>query len=101
MVDKHLKPSTRFRQLLAEPKLIGGINVYDPLIARIAQQMGFQAVALGGYQHGTALCVAEPRLTMTEVIEDARLITKAISILLKVDCGAGFGEAVHVTSLLR
>lgn len=101
MVDKHSKPSTRFRQLLAEPRFIGGINVYDPLTARIAQQLGFQVVALGGYQQGTALCVPEPTLTMTEVIEGARSITKAISIPLKVDCGAGFGEAVHVTRTIR
>src|SRR5262245_65563432 len=38
---------------------------------------------------------------MTEVIEGARLITKVISIPLKVDCGTGFGEAVHVTRTIR
>ena len=101
MASQPIKPSTRFRQLLKKPGIIGGINVYDPLTARIAQQVGFQAVALGGYQHGTALCVPEPTLTMTEVIEGARLITKAITIPLKVDCGAGFGEAVHVTRTIR
>ena len=101
MANQNIKPSTRFRQLLTGPDFIGGINIYDPLTARIAQQVGFKAVALGGYQHGTALCVPEPTLTMTEVIEGARLITKAISIPLKVDCGAGFGEAVHVTRTIR
>ena len=78
-----------------------GINVYDPLTARLAQQAGFQIIALGGYQQGAALCVPEPTLTMTEVIEGARLITKAVTIPLKVDCGAGFGEAVHVTRTIR
>jgi 2-methylisocitrate lyase-like PEP mutase family enzyme len=94
-------PATLFRHLLARPGLIRGINVYDPLTARLAQQTGFDAIALGGYQQGSALCVPEPTLTMTEVIEGARLITKAVSIPLKVDCGAGFGEAVHVTRTIR
>ena len=101
MAKQPIHPATRFRQLLAEPGIIGGINVYDPLTARIAQKVGFKAVALGGYQHGTALCQPEPTLTMTEVIEGARLITKVISIPLKVDCGTGFGEAVHVTRTIR
>lgn len=94
-------PATALRQLLSSGGLIRGINVYDPLTARLAQQAGFQVIALGGYQQGAALCVPEPTLTMTEVIEGARLITKAVSIPLKVDCGAGFGEAVHVTRTIR
>lgn len=98
---KHPHPSALFRRLLARPGLIRGINIYDPLTARIAQDAGFDAIALGGYQQGAALCVPEPTLTMTEVIEGARLITKAVSIPLKVDCGAGFGEAVHVTRTIR
>ena len=93
--------ATALRQLLSRGGLIKGINVYDPLTARLAQQAGFQIIALGGYQQGAALCVPEPTLTMTEVIEGARLITKAVSIPLKVDCGAGFGEAVHVTRTIR
>lgn len=94
-------PATVFRGLLNKPGLIRGINIYDPITARLAQQIGFQAIALGGYQQGSALCVPEPTLTMTEVIEGARLITKSVSIPLKVDCGAGFGEAVHVTRTIR
>jgi methylisocitrate lyase len=38
---------------------------------------------------------------MTETIDSARLITKAVNIPLKVDCGAGFGEPVHVTRTIR
>ena len=101
MTKKRTPPATKLRELLARPGLVRGINVYDPLTARLAQQVGFDAIALGGYQQGSALCVPEPTLTMTEVIEGARLITKAVSIPLKVDCGAGFGEAVHVTRTIR
>lgn len=87
--------------MLAGPDFIRGINVYDPITARLAEKLGFDAVALGGWQQGAAMCVPEPTLTMTEVLACARAITSAIRIPLKVDCGAGFGEAVHVTRTVR
>ncbi len=101
MEDKNVKPATRLRQLLKSNKFIRGVNIYDPITARLAEKVGFDAVALGGWQHGASLCQPEPTLTMTEVVGDAHKITKAISIPLKVDCGAGFGEAVHVTRTIR
>ena len=58
-------PATVFRNLFNGPVLIRGINIYDPITARLAQQCGFQVIALGGYQQGSALCVPEPTLTMT------------------------------------
>ena len=96
-----IKMTTYLRKLIAAPGLIRAINVYDPLTARIAESLGFQALGLGGFQLGAHLCTTEPLLTMTEVINGARYITQAISIPLKVDCGAGFGEPVHVTRTVR
>lgn len=96
-----MHPATQLRKLLVAPRFIRGINVYDPLTARMAEQLGFDIVALGGWQQGAALCVPEPTLTMSEVVEGARQITKAVSLPLKVDCGAGFGEAIHVTRTIR
>jgi methylisocitrate lyase len=87
--------------MLRAPGLIRGVNVYDPLTARIAEAAGFKMVALGGFQLGAHLCVTEPTLTMTETLASARLITQAIGIPLKVDCGAGFGEPIHVTRTIR
>lgn len=96
-----MHPATRFRELLASPGFMRGINVYDPLTARIAEQLGFDVLALGGWQQGAASCVPEPTLTVTEVVEGARRITRAVRLPLKVDCGAGFGEAIHVTRTMR
>lgn len=96
-----VKTTTLLRQLMAAPGLIRAVNVYDPLTARIAESLGFQAVALGGFQLGAHLSTTEPLLTMTEVMNSARYITGAIRIPLKVDCGAGFGDPVHVTRTVR
>jgi methylisocitrate lyase len=95
------RPSTALRRLLSEPGLVKGVNIYDPLTARIAQDLGFKFIAMGGWQVGAQLCVTEPLLTMTETIESARLITKAVDIPLKVDCAGGFGEPIHVARTVR
>jgi methylisocitrate lyase len=93
--------ASKMRHLLEAPGMIRAVNVYDPFSARIAQDAGFKAIGLGGFQLGAQRCVTEPTLTMTEVIDSARLITQAVSIPLKVDCGAGFGEPVHVMRTVR
>ncbi|MGD9510075.1 MAG: oxaloacetate decarboxylase [Geminicoccaceae bacterium] len=93
--------TTKLRRMMDAPGLIRAVNVYDPLTARIAQSMGFKAIALGGFQLGATLCVTEPTLTMTETIEHGQLIARSVTIPLKVDCGAGFGDPVHVTRTIR
>lgn len=96
LAEETCRPSKALRRLLSEPGLVKGVNIYDPLTARIAQDLGFKFIAMGGWQVGAQLCVTEPLLTMTETIESARLITKAVDIPLKVDCAGGFGEPIHV-----
>lgn len=96
-----MKMTTRLRQLMAAPGLIRAVNVYDPLTARIAESLGFQAIALGGFQLGAHLCTTEPLLTMTEVMNCSRYITASVQIPLKVDCGTGFGDPTHVTRTVR
>lgn len=98
---KSARQSTKLRRLLAAPGLVRGVNIYDPLTARIAQDLGFKFIAMGGWQVGAQLCVTEPLLTMTETIECARLVTKVVDIPLKVDCGAGFGDPIHVARTIR
>jgi 2-methylisocitrate lyase-like PEP mutase family enzyme len=99
--SKSIRPSTKLRHLLAAPGLLRGVNIYDPLTARIAEELGFKFIAMGGWQVGAQLCVTEPLLTMTETIECARLVTKVVDIPLKVDCAGGFGEPIHVARTVR
>lgn len=101
MFQGQVTAASRMRALLNGPAMIRAVNVYDAFSARVAQDAGFKAIGLGGFQLGAQRCVTEPTLTMTEVIDSARLITQAVSIPLKVDCGAGFGEPVHVTRTVR
>jgi methylisocitrate lyase len=100
-IGEQTSPAKKLRRMLAEPGLIKGVNIYDPLTARIAEDVGFKFIAMGGWQVGAQLCVTEPLLTMTEAIECARLVTKVVDIPLKVDCAGGFGEPIHVTRTVR
>lgn len=101
MASSQVTAAAKMRALMNAPGMIRAVNVYDAFSARIAQDAGFKAIGLGGFQLGAQRCVTEPTLTMTEVIDSARLITQAVSIPMKVDCGAGFGEPVHVTRTVR
>lgn len=88
--------TTVFRELLYAPGIIHAPIAYDPLIARIAEKVGFKALDLGGYALGASNCVPEPMLTLTEFADATRRITAAVNIPLMVDAGAGYGDPVHV-----
>ena len=93
--------TTRFRRRLEQPGLIVAPICFDPLTARIAAEVGFECVALGGYALGSHLAVSEPLLTMTEVVEAARRMTSVIDRPLMVDAGAGYGDPLHVMRTVR
>jgi methylisocitrate lyase len=88
--------TTRLRELLAAPGLIVAPACHDPMTARIAEQLGYQVIYLGGFAYGAASAVTEPRQTMTEMVDAARRITSVVNVPLIVDAGAGWGDPMHV-----
>ena len=93
--------TTVFREMLESPGIIHAPIAYDPLTARIAEQVGFRALDLGGYALGVSSCVPEPLLSLEEVLMATRRITGAVSIPLMVDGGAGYGDPVHVIRTIQ
>jgi methylisocitrate lyase len=93
--------TTVLREMLASDKIIVYPGVADALQARIAERVGFEMVGIGGNQLGSHLCTAEPLLTLPDLVREARYITDAINIPLKVDADAGFGEPIHVIRTIR
>jgi methylisocitrate lyase len=91
----------RLRQLIARGDLLLMPSCPDPFAARIAEETGFEAVALGGYAMGAGTTITEPLLTMSEVVELTRRITQAIDVPLIVDGGAGFGDPMHSMRTVR
>lgn len=72
-------------------------GVFDALVARMAERLGFSAVYLSGAALSAAAGLPDVGLlTVTEFVERARSITQATSLPLLCDADTGFGEAMNV-----
>jgi methylisocitrate lyase len=79
----------------AETLVIPG--VFNPLIARMAQKMGFRAMYLSGAALSASYGVPDIGiLTQSEFADFARSLTRAASLPLLCDADTGFGEALNV-----
>jgi methylisocitrate lyase len=79
----------------AETIVIPG--VFNPLVARMAQKMGFRALYLSGAALSASYGVPDIGiLTQTEFADAARSLTRAASLPLLCDADTGFGEALNV-----
>jgi methylisocitrate lyase len=78
-------------------------GVYDALTAKIAEQVGFEAIFQTGYGTSASL-LALPDfgfLSITETVENARRITSAVDIPLIVDVDTGYGNPLTVSKLVN
>jgi 2-methylisocitrate lyase-like PEP mutase family enzyme len=94
-------PLVRFRELMASPKFIPALGIWDAYTARVSEALGMECVHIGGYQLGTHYVTSEPLLTLTELATMTRYVTSAVKIPVVVDAGAGFGEPLHVMRCVR
>ena len=90
-----------FRRRLSEPGIIHQPVVFDGLGARMAQELGFEAIGLGGYAMGASAATSEPLLTLSDVAAFTREVTLVSSLPVMVDAGAGYGEPLHVMHAVR
>ena len=95
------KATTRLRKLFSDKPFVYLPSVYYPLGGRMVQEIGFDAAYIGGYVTGGSRAVSEPLLTLTEQVETAEGVARAIDIPTVCDAGAGFGEPLHVTRTVR
>jgi len=59
------RATTRLRALVRAGKFLELPSAYDPITARLAEQVGFKTVYSGGFVTGGSTCISEPMLTMT------------------------------------
>jgi methylisocitrate lyase len=93
--------TTVMRELIAKPGIIAAPGIFDPLSARIAESLGFQALDLPGSALGYHTCLMEPNLGLEDMVEALRRITSVVNIPVMVDVGAGFGEPAHLLRTVR
>lgn len=95
------RPTSKLRSLLKEKPFVYMPAAYYPLGARMAADIGFDAVYVGGYVTGGSRAITEPLLTMSEQVETAEAVARSVDIPTLCDAGAGFGEPLHVTRTVR
>ena len=86
------------QSVLAGKVLVYPGSVYDPVSARIAADLGFEVGMLGG-STASLTVLGDPDLviiSLTELAETVRRITRAADIALMVDADHGFGNALSV-----
>jgi len=93
-----ITPRFAFRQILSGDACISPASVYDPLSARAAAALGYELAMLAGSVASLTVLGAPDLvvLTLTELAEQCRRITRVLSLPLLVDADHGFGNALNV-----
>src|SRR5471030_2169884 len=97
-----MHPTTRLRQLLAEPRMLTVPGAYDGLTARLIEQAGYPAVYMTGA--GTAAARGFPDfglLTLTEMADNAGVMARSVGVPLIADADTGYGNELNVTRTVR
>lgn len=97
-----MKTTTRLRELLSKPDIIVAPGAYDGITARLAEQAGFPVVYMTGA--GTSMARGFPDfglLSMSEMVENAGVMARSISVPLISDADTGYGNELNVTRAVR
>ena len=93
-----IEPRQCFREYLDGDRIGYPISVFDPVSARIARHLGADLGILGG-SIAAAAVLASPDLivlTLSELADQVRRITRAADVSLMVDADHGYGNALNV-----
>jgi 2-methylisocitrate lyase-like PEP mutase family enzyme len=93
----------RFRALLQEQTCLVTPGCFDALSARVAEKVGFAALAISGFGVETAL-LGRPDLgllTLSELVDHARRIVGAVDAPITCDAETGFGGVHNIARLVR
>jgi methylisocitrate lyase len=101
MSEPSASPGQRLRDAwTAHPIAVPG--VFNSLVARMAERLGFQAIYVSGGALSAAAGVPDVGLlTLNDFVEHARAITVATPLPLLCDADTGFGEALNVERTVR
>ncbi|MDE0363349.1 MAG: isocitrate lyase/PEP mutase family protein [Chloroflexota bacterium] len=97
-----MKATAKLRQMLASDRMVVAPFVLNALHARIAEDVGHQAVYMTGA--GTAAERGFPDvglITMTEMVANAKYIADAIDIPVICDADTGYGNPLNVRRTVR
>jgi methylisocitrate lyase len=86
----------KLKDLIRGDNLIVAPVVFNPIMARLAEDAGFKALYLSGGTLGWVKCVTEANLSLSEMAEVALDMRAACKLPIVLDAGGGWGDPVHV-----
>lgn len=98
-----MRHTTRLRRRINDDQILVAPGTYDPLMARLIAQAGFEAVEMNG-AGVTYTTLAMPDLglvTMTEMVDRARRVADACDLPVICDADTGYGNALNVMRTVR
>lgn len=98
-----MKKTTRLRHLIDDAKILVMPGVFDVISARLAEQVGFQALQISGAN--VAAChYGVPDYGLVgcgEMVDAARRIATAVDVPTMGDADTGYGNAVNAWATVR
>jgi len=89
--------SSQLRKAIKEEGVIVAPGVFNPIVALLAERIGFRALYFSGGAFANSLALPDLGVTtLSEVVRAASEITSVINVPLIVDVDTGFGEALNV-----
>ena len=86
----------RLRTLIEGPDLVVAPVALNPLMARMAAEIGFKAVYMSGGSLGWVKCGTEAAITLPEMAEIALEMRTVSDIPIVLDAGGGWGDPAHI-----
>ena len=88
----------RFREIMNGPRCVFPASVFDPLSARIAEDIGYEVGMFAGSTASLTVLGAPDYivLTLSEFAEQAHRICRASPLPIMVDADHGYGNALNV-----
>jgi carboxyvinyl-carboxyphosphonate phosphorylmutase len=89
----------RLEQILAGDRCVLASSLFDPMSARIADDLGFEVGLMGGSVASLAVLGAPDHIliTLTELAEQVRRVCRAGRLCVLIDADHGYGNALNVT----
>lgn len=86
----------RIRTLIQNDELIIAPVALNPLMARLAVEIGFKAIYLSGGSQGWVTCCTEATITLPEMAQIAVGIRTVTDVPIVLDAGGGWGDPAHI-----
>ena len=90
------------RKLFSREKIARCAGAHNAAGARLAQQVGFDAVWSSSFEISASYCVPDASiLSMSDYLHIAQSIAESVSIPVIADCDTGYGNAANVAYAVR